>query len=106
MYTAHITMTGKGYHPKDRWSTFHEEKVTAWTLAELKDKLKERYGKSWTHKRPMYRDKTDGSTVRCGWVVGFRTYSYESSQGPRHACLQQDWISLSECQPIEWKPGS
>ena len=102
MYTAHITMTGKGYHPKDRWSTFHEEKITAWTLESLKEKLKERYGKSWKHKRPMYCDKKDGSTVRCGWVVGF--HNADLSHAPVDKWIQQDWISLSECNPIEWKP--
>ncbi len=100
MFTAHIIMTGKGYHPKAQWTTFHSEEIHAPTLPDLKAKLIDRYGKSWKHKRPMYCDLKNGGTVRRGWVVGFRTYDYESSQGPRHAVLQQDWISLSECTPV------
>ena len=41
----------------------------------------------------MYCDKKDGSTVRTGWVVGFRV---DNGLGEKY--LQQDWVSVVEEQ--------
>ena len=100
MYTAQIVMTGKGYHPREKFSGFGEDQVSAPTLKELKERLAERYGNSWKHKVPMYRDKTDGSTVRVGWLVGFRASDW--SHSPVSKWIQQDWVSIRECKQVEW----
>lgn len=93
-------MTGKGYSPTAQWSRFGNDKVHASSLKELKEKLSERYGKSWKHRRPMYRDKADGSTVRAGYIVGFR--ADDTGRFPVAKWIQQDWVSFTECKPIEW----
>lgn len=98
MYKAYIQMTGKGYSPSAKWSIFGEDKISANSLKELKGVLADRYGKSWKHKKPMYCDKKDGSTMQTGYVIGFR-----ADEGPANKWIQQDWVSFVECNPIEWK---
>jgi outer membrane receptor for ferrienterochelin and colicin len=99
MFEAHIIMTEKSYSPKAQFSCFGEDKIHAMSLTELKQELAKRYGASWKHKVPMYRDKQDGSTVRCGWVVGFRASDW--SHSPVQKWLQQDWVSIRECKEVE-----
>lgn len=98
MYKAYIQMTGKSYRPGSQWLSFGDGKLSADSLKELKAKLAEKYGKSWKHRKPMYCDKKDGSTVRTGYVVGFR-----ADEGSSNKWIQQDWISFAECNPITWK---
>ena len=92
-------MTGKGYHPREKFSCFGGDQVSAPTLKELKARLAARYGNSWKHKVPMYCDKTDGSTVRTGWVVGFRASDW--SHSPVSKWIQQDWVSIVEIKEVE-----
>lgn len=99
MYTAHITMTGKGYSSKEEWSVFAEDIVSAVTLTALTTKLVERYGKSWKHKKPMYRDTKDRGTIKIGWVIGFHAADW--SHSPVTRWRQQDWVSITECKDVE-----
>ena len=95
MYTAHATPTIKGYHPSAQWARYGTTTIArAATLHELIQKLAQHYGKSWRHKKPMYRDTAHG-TVRSGWVVGMRM-----SEGGEH-WLQQDWVFITECKDVE-----
>ena len=90
MYQANITVTYRGYHPTAEWTRGENEQVQAETLAELKTELIKRYGRSWRHKRPMYRDRKNGPPVQTGWVVGRRMQDIDWKY------LQQDWISITE----------
>ena len=100
MMTAHITMTGKSYSPRDKWQCYDECRLSAATLPELKTLLADRYGPAWKRKQAMFCDKKDGSTVQTGWVVGFRNADY--SHAPVQKWLQQDWITIAESRPVEW----
>jgi len=98
MFEAYATPTVKGYHPSDKWSRYPDVKIaTGETLPELKKKLASHYGKSWNNKHPMYCDMKDGRTVRTGWVVGMRIH-----EGPGEKYLQQDWVSIRECNEVMW----
>ena len=105
MYTAHITLTRKGYERGAQWMQVNRETLYAETLTELKQDLKSRYGKSWKNKRPTYRDKKDGTTVRSGWVVGFREEQQDrSAVDGVYRCIGQDWVCITEdhSRPLEW----
>lgn len=96
-YTAHSTWTRKGYHKSANWQHVGQETIAADTHRELIDKLKDKYGKSWNHKKPIYRDRPNAEPVRCGWVVGFRVEDQDrSARDGVYRCLEQDWITFSE----------
>ena len=98
MFKAVATITVKGYHPSSQWSRYNDTVlVRANTRKELLAKLQEHYGKAWRHKKPMYCDMKDGTTVRTGWVVGFRV-----DNGPGEKYLQHDWVSVVEEQQVTW----
>jgi hypothetical protein len=96
MYTARATPCVKGYSPKSQWARYESVKIaTADTLIELKQLLAKHYGASWKGKRPMYQDQANGKPIRVGWVVGMRMAEGSDKW------LQQDWISISECKPVD-----
>lgn len=98
MFKAVATVTTKGYHPSSQWYRYDNTVLAhAGTRKELLTKLQELYGKSWRHKKPMYCDMKDGSTVRTGWVVGFKV-----DNGPGERYIQQDWVSVIEEQRVTW----
>lgn len=97
MFKAIASITTKGYHPSSQWARYNDVTIaTANTRKELIGKLKSFYASAWSHKKPMYCDKQDGSTVRAGWVVGFRV-----DNGPSEKYLQQDWVSIVEVKIVE-----
>lgn len=98
MLKAIATPTTKGYHHASQWCRGSDTTIaTAETRKELIGKLKSFYASAWSHKRPMYCDKQDGSMVRTGWVVGFRV-----DNGPGEKYLQQDWVSIVKVEQVEW----
>lgn len=98
MFEAYATPTTKSYHPAAAWKRSSQVRIaSAETLPELKEKLASFYGRSWKHKKPMYCDMKDGRTVRTGWVVGMRIH-----EGPGEKYLQQDWVSIRECNEVMW----
>jgi len=91
-----ITMTTKGYHPKDQWFWYRKERKQFDTLQDAKDWLKETYGKC--SRRPIFID-TDSGTKKVGWVYGFRNSEY-GHDGKTYRYIQQDWVSFEEVRPI------
>ena len=98
MLTALITLTGTKCPRKEKYTCFGEDKVYAKTMKEMRRLLAERYGKSWKHRSPVYRDKVDGSVIHIGYVVGYRNADY--SHAPVEWWYQQDWISFKECKDV------
>ena len=96
MIRAHITMTGKSYSPKAKFSCFHEEEKTFEDMKEAMAWIKENYGKA--KRVPMYQDTKSGGTKKVGYVIGFR--NADMSHYPADKWIQQDWISFYECKPI------
>ena len=98
MFTAHITWTRKGYHKSQHWQRVGGETVHADSRDELVQELIEKYGAGpWKRKRPMYRDRLNGTSYKCGYVVGFRVVDQDRSAADGcYRCLEQDWISFTE----------
>lgn len=96
-----ITMTGKSFSPKDKFSTFGEDTKTFSTLQEAKRWLKEQYKKS--KRVPMYVDMKDGEPKRIGYVIGFRNADY--SHSPVQKWIQRDWVEFREVVTINPNRG-
>ena len=98
MYILKITCTGKGYHPSAQWTQFHHDELHGLeNMQAVYDALKERYGNA--KRAPMYRDRKDGASYKCGWIIGFRNADY--SHAPVSHWLQQDWIELIEYNAVD-----
>jgi hypothetical protein len=96
-----ITMTGKSFSPKDKFSRFGEETKNFSTIKEAKGWLKEQYGNS--KRVPMYVDLKTGGTKRTGYVIGFRNADY--SHSPVQKWIQQDWVEFREVTTINPNKG-
>ncbi len=96
MIQLNITMTGKGYSPKDKWSNFGQDTKNFTSIQDAKDWLKEQYGKA--KRVSMFIDLKDGKSKRIGYVIGFR--NSDMSHYPVDKWLQQDWIEFREVKTI------
>jgi len=83
-----IFRTGKGYSLEDKYETFDNETRTFETLRDAKKYLKEIYGNC--KREYMYRDKTDGTTIKVGYIYSFNNRSPVEKWG------QKDWIEICE----------
>lgn len=83
-----ITLTAKGYREKT-YTIFDHETITL-PPEEIRNYLSERYRK--VSRRPMYRDKKDGTCQQTGYIYGFR--NYDGSHFPVRRFLQQDWVEF------------
>jgi hypothetical protein len=90
MIELRITHTGKGYAPRDRWSGLGQSTEQFPDVAAAKAWIAKRYGKS--KKAPMYRDRKDGSTIKVGYVIGYRDCDW--SHAPVQKWLAQDWVEF------------
>lgn len=95
MILAHITMTGKGFNPKDTFSIFGNDTKRFSDMKSAMGWIKETYGKS--KRNPMYVDTPEGKK-KVGYVIGFR--NEDLSHSPVKKWIQQDWISFEETKRI------
>ena len=87
-----VFRTGKGYSPKDEYKIFDNETKTFETLRDAKEYLKETYGNC---KRDfIYRDKTDGTTIKVGYIYSFNNCDW--SHSPLEKWRQKDWVEICE----------
>ena len=96
MFELHTTQTGRGFSKGEHYSTFDTRREVFNTMREVYAYLRSVYGKS--RRQPMYIDRKDGTTIKCGWVIGFRNADY--SHAPIQHWLQQDWIELRESNTV------
>src|SRR3990167_10679355 len=97
MFELHITETGKSFSPKAKYSIFNQERKSGFSdMREIYQYLRERYGSA--RRQPMYIDRKDGGTIKCGWVIGFRNSA--ASHAPVEHWLQQDWISIKRVETV------
>jgi hypothetical protein len=97
MIQLHITKTGKGYSPKDKWQMFDEQTKYFSDITEAKNWLKEEYGKA--KRTPMYQDTKDGKPKKTGYVIGFR--NSDISHLPVNKWIEQDWVEFREVKTLE-----
>lgn len=94
---AHVTLTGKGYAPTAEWRVLGDETHTFPSMEEARAWLRTRYGKA--KRAPMFRDRKDGTSVRCGYVIGYR--DSDVSHFPVEHWLAQDWVEFRTSEPID-----
>ena len=97
MYQVQIIMTGKGYGSSRSYCILGDESHSFATLADAKAFLKARYGTC--KRRPMYRDRPDGSSYQTGFVACFHNSDW--SHAPVNRWLQQDWCEIREVTPVD-----
>ena len=90
MVQLHITMTGKGYNPRDEWSMLGTKRKNFIDIAGAREWIRENYGKS--KRSSMYIDLPNGDVKKIGYVIGFR--NADISHYPIDKWLQQDWIEF------------
>jgi hypothetical protein len=98
MIELHITPTAKGYHSAARWTHLSERpEVRAFdSLVAARAYLAERYGSA--KRTAMYRDNSEGTARRIGWVYGFRETDF--SHFPVYHWLQRDWVEVRESASV------
>ena len=97
MFELRITMTGKGYSPKDKFQCFDTERKNGFaSMREVYAYLQEQYGKA--KRSAMYID-TKGKSIRCGWIIGFR--ADDICHVPVQKWIQQDWIELTKVETVD-----
>lgn len=96
MIQIHITMTGKGFSSKDKFSGISEETKTFRDMPACHEYLKKTYGKC--KRDPMYADGQDDKPIKRGYIYCFRTADY--SHAPVQHWIQQDWVSFYELMPM------
>jgi len=97
MIQLKITMTGKGFSPKDKWSVFDGQTKEFNNMIDAKKWLKEKYGKS--KRSPIFVDTVLGKTKQVGYVYGFR--NADMSHVPVEKWLQQDWVHFYLVNDLE-----
>ena len=97
MFEIVITCTGRGFGPKERYAIFEERRKGGFaSMREVYAFLRAEYGKA--KRAPMYVDRKDGTTIKCGWVIGFRNADY--SHAPVQHWLQQDWVHVNRVTTV------
>jgi hypothetical protein len=93
-YEIIIEQTSKprGKSKVDYYQRFHEETKVFNTLPEVREYLKETYGKCKTSM--IFRDKKDGTTEPIGTVYHFN--NSDISHSPEEKWHQQDWVEVRE----------
>ena len=97
MIELYITMTGKSFSPKDKFTIFGDDKKRFEDMAKAKAWIKEFYGNK--KRSPIYVDTKDGQTKKVGYVIGFRNADW--SHAPVQHWIQQDWIEFRECKTLK-----
>lgn len=92
MIEVHITPTTRTYGPGKQWYRGTDVVERFRDMNEVRAFLKKRYGNC--KRQPMYRDRTDGSVVKVGWVFGYR------QDDGTDKWMQQDWVSFRECKDL------
>lgn len=88
MIQLKITMTGKGFSPKDKFRIFGEETKEFLNMVDVRKWLKKQYGKS--KKGSIYIDTVLGKSQKVGYCYGFR--NEDTSHTPVKKWIQQDWV--------------
>ena len=96
MIELHITMTGKSFSPKDKFTIFGYDTKRFENIADARKWIKEQYGKS--KRSPMYVNGKDGKSKKIGMVIGFKNADW--SHAPVESWIQQDCIEFRECKTI------
>ena len=98
MIELYITRTSKSYSPKDTWHTFDNERKSFADKSAAMQWIADTYGRA--KRNPMYRDLADGTSIRAGYIIGFRNSERSPTLSTVEHWLQQDWISFYECEPL------
>ena len=96
MIQVHVTMTGRGYSPKESYRIFAEDLHSFRDLKAARQWVREAYGTA--KRQPMFCDEKDGSAKQIGYVIGFR--AGDCSHSPVSHWLQQDWVEFREVKAI------
>jgi hypothetical protein len=89
MIQLSITKTYKSYSAKDYWTAYSTSTHNFASIADAFNWIDEHYPK---HRRSkMYRDLDDGSSIHCGYVIGFRNHF-----DPLDKHLERHWIEFRE----------
>ena len=94
MFEVEMNYTGKFPDKKDKWQSYNHEHKKLATLEEVKKFLKDTFGHCKT-KYPIYRDKKDGTSERCGWIYATRTKNYPENKIYYDRC----WVEVYEYEP-------
>lgn len=95
MIQLNVTMTGKGYSPKDGFRCFDKRVFHFKDMGAAREYLKETYGKA--KRSPMYLDTKEG-TKKVGYIFGFR--NADLSHYPVEKWIQNDWVEFREVKTI------
>ncbi len=90
-YRIDVTCTGKT--GKDDFSTFDNISKSFGTIKEVKEWLKEQYGKC--KRIPMYSNK-DNKAAKVGYIYCFKNADW--SHAPVKHWYQRDWVEVKEVQ--------
>jgi hypothetical protein len=94
-YEVGVSETSKSINNKinNHYSQFNYETIEFLTIKEVKEYLKEKYGK--VKRVKMYRDKKDGTQYQAGWIYCFKNKDYSHNS---ESWWQQDWVEAKEVE--------
>jgi len=95
---ATISKTSKGYHPKDERQCYDKQTICFPDLKTVKAWLKEEY--AGHTKSPMYIDKKNGTSIKVGWIIGFKNEQYNNETGKHEKFTEQHWIHLETVEDV------
>lgn len=91
-YEVSVNQIGKPIgNNRDNFSSFNQETHKFQTIKEVKEWLKEIYGKC--KKQKMYVDGKNGDTQHIGYIYCFKNKDWSHNT---ESWWQQDWVSIKE----------
>ena len=92
-YKVSVTQTGRAINNKqENYSCFNEMTKEFSTIKEVKEWLKEEYGKC--KKIKTYTDDKKNQSHHTGYIYSFK--NSDCSHSPVESWYQQDWVSIKE----------